>query len=534
VDLRRQIGIVRTWFPLFVISVVLATGAAFIFSSLQPKIYEAEATLIVGQSLTDASPDINQLLVSQRLSTTYATVATRRPNLQAVIDDLGLDTTVEELGRQVVAEAPVDSTLVTITVQDQDPALAAAIANGIADGLISLSPAIQGRTAELQASIEEDLSATQDQISDTQARVEELTGMAERTPEQEAELATLEGRLVSLRATYTTLLGFSTGNATNQLSIIEPAVAPKVPVGPRVLLNVALAAVLGLVLAVAIALMIELVRDPIKDSDDVEATLGVSTLGAVGRMRAEGGRSQIYQLATLLYPRSAAAEAFRTLRTNIEFAAVDAPVRTLLVTSSSPGEGKTVMACNLAVAFAQSGKSVLLVDADLRKPGVHQLFDLPNAQGLTSLLRNEEVGLDAVAQGTEQGNLRVITTGSLPPNPAELLGSQRMRALLDRMLSEFDLVVFDSPPLRAVADAAILSSFLDGTVFVVDTNSSRRRAVRQGRDALSRAGAHVLGVVLNRISGVGRTSYGGYYVAYGLDEQKRASRASEEPGRQPG
>jgi capsular exopolysaccharide synthesis family protein len=177
---------------------------------------------------------------------------------------------------------------------------------------------------------------------------------------------------------------------------------------------------------------------------------------------------------------------------------------------------------------------VLLVDADLRKPGVHQLFDLPNAEGLTSLLRNDDVSLDRVAQATEQGNLQVITTGSLPPNPAELLGSQRMRGTLDRMLAGFDLVIFDSPPLRAVADAAILSSFLDGTVFVVDTNSSRRRAVRQGREALSRAGAHVLGVVLNRISGAGRGSYNGYYVAYGLEDQKRAGTVSEETGRQPG
>ncbi len=144
-------------------------------------------------------------------------------------------------------------------------------------------------------------------------------------------------------------------------------------------------------------------------------------------MKGDRARSEIYRLAALLYPRSGVAEAYRTLRTNIEFASVDAPIRTLLVTSSIPGEGKTITAANLAIVFAQAGRRVLLVDADLRKPGVHVVFDLPNAHGLTTLLRSDEVSLDAIAQATEQDNLRVLTTGPLPPNPAELLGSQRMR-----------------------------------------------------------------------------------------------------------
>ena len=531
-DLRRQIVIVRARFPLFVLSVVLAAGAALVLSNLQPKIYQAKATLIVGQSLTGTSPDYNQLLASQRLSATFAAIATTRPVLEGVIHDLGLDMAADDLRAHVVAEAPVDSTLVTITVQDQDPALAASIANGVANGLIAVSPAIQGRTAELQASIEDDLKATQEQIATTQARVEVLASLTAPTAAQAGELSTLEGRLVSLRSTFTTLLGFSSGNATNQISVIEPAITPDGPVSPRTLLNVVLAALLGLVLSVGIALLVEFVRDPIKDSDDVEATLGASTLGAISRMRGEGGRSPIYQLATLLYPRSAAAEAYRTLRTNIEFASVDAPLRNLLVTSASPGEGKTVTACNLAVAFAQAGRRVLLIDADLRRPGVHVLFDLPNTQGLTSLLSSDERGVEAVAQTTEQGNLRVLTTGPLPPNPAELLGSERMRTVLERLAAGVDLMVFDSPPLRAVADAAILSSFADGTVFVVDASVSRRRAVRQGREALARAGARVLGVVLNRITGAARADHVGYYGVYGAKEEEQGG--ATKVGRQPG
>lgn len=532
-DLRRQIGIARTWFPLFVVAVVLAAVGALVISNLQQRIYQAQATLIVGGSLSGVNPDYTQLLASQRLSTTYASVATTRPILQGVIDDLGLDVTADELRSMVTAEADPESTLVTINVEYPGAEEAAAIANGIASRLVDESVAIQGRSGELQASIEADLNATQSQIAETQDRLEALAGTKDRTPEQETELAALEGRLVTLRSTYATLLTFSSGSATNLITVIEPAAPPESPIAPRPLLNLVLAVALGLALAVGIAFIVELVRDPIKDPEDVQATLGASTLATIGRMRSDGSRSQIYQLATLLYPRSAAAEAYRTLRTNIEFAAVDTQIRTLLVTSSSPGEGKTVTSCNLAVAFAQAGRSVLLVDADLRKPGVHHLFDLPNIQGLTSLLRNDVGSVAAVVQPTEQANLGVITTGSLPPNPAELLGSQRMRGVLDQLLASADLVIFDSPPLRAVADAAILSSLVDGTVFVVDTKTSRRRAVRQGSEALARAGAHVLGVVLNRMAGTGHASYAGYYVAYGIDEQKPRT-MPEEPGRQPG
>ncbi len=241
---------------------------------------------------------------------------------------------------------------------------------------------------------------------------------------------------------------------------------------------------------------------------------GLSTLGAIFRMKGDRARSEIYRLAALLYPRSGASEAYRTLRTNIEFASVDAPIRTLLVTSSVPGEGKTVTAANLAIVFAQAGRRVLLVDADLRKPGVHPLFDLPNAHGLTTLLRSDEADLDAIAHPTEQANLRVLTTGPLPPNPAELMGSQRMRTVLERLKASADLVVFDSPPLQAVTDAAILSSFLDGTLFVIDAGHSRRRAVRLAREALARAGANVLGVALNRIPARADSDYASYYGGY--------------------
>jgi capsular exopolysaccharide synthesis family protein len=178
------------------------------------------------------------------------------------------------------------------------------------------------------------------------------------------------------------------------------------------------------------------------------------------------------------------------------------------------------------------------VDADLRKPGIHVLFDLPNAHGLTTLLRSDEVSLDSIAQATEQEGLQILTTGPLPPNPAELLGSQRMRTVLDRLTGAGDLLIFDSPPLQAVTDSAILSSFVDGTLFVIDAGRSRRGAVRQGREALAKAGAKVLGAVLNRIPTQARSDYADYYGGYhGSDVgtgQRVRVRPGESPGRSPG
>jgi polysaccharide biosynthesis transport protein len=511
VEFPRLIAIVRAWFPRVVAITIVAAGAAFGVSSVLPKAYEAKARLNVGQSLSAVSPDYNQLLVSQRLSATYATVATTRPILDTVIGQLGLGVTSEELLKRVRADPSLDSTLLTITAQDAEPARAAAVANAIAEQLIAASPAIQGRQAAFQASIDTDLQATQDQITVTQGKVETLGAVTLRTAAQDASLAALEDRLVSLRATYATLLSFASSNNSNLLSVVEPAVAPTAPVSPRPLLNALLAAVLGLLFAIGIAAVSEYLDDAIEDSDEVQEVAGLSTLGTIVRMKGDRARSEIYRLAALLYPRSGVAEAYRSLRTNIEFASVDGPIRTLLVTSSLPGEGKTVTAANLAIVFAQAGRRVLLVDVDLRKPGIHLLFDLPNAHGLTTLLRGDQVDLDAIAHSTEQANLRILTTGPLPPNPAELIGSQRMRTVMERLQTAGDLVVFDSPPLQAVTDSAILSSFIDGTLFVIDAGRGRRRAVRLARESLQKAGANVLGVALNRAPARAHPDYASYY-----------------------
>ncbi len=490
---------------------VLAGATAFIGSTLQPKLYEADATLIVGESLSAVNPDYNQLLASQRLSKTYASIATTRPVLESVIKQLSLTLTPEQLAKKVRASAPVDSTLLIITANDGDAALAAAIANALAGQLIAASPGLQGPQEDIQQSVRSDLTAIQNLIASTQAEVERLAAVPDRTAAEDASMSVLQGRVISLRQTYATLLAFLSGNASNFLSVVDPAVVSNDAVSPRPLLSALLGAVLGLLIATAIAFVVEYLDDTVKTSADVQELLGLPTLGRISRVQKRSGGGEMYRLVALLFPRSAAAEAYRTLRTNIEFAAIDTPVRSLLVTSAVPGEGKTVSAANLAIVFAQAGQRVLLVDGDLRDPGIHIMFDLPNRTGLTDMLRSDGLRADQAIASTEIENLRILPAGTPPPNPAELLGSRRMRQVLERLQAEFDLVVIDSPPLNVVADAAVLSSFLDATVLVIHAGRSRRATVRESGEALARAGARVIGALLNQLTEKPSSDYRSYY-----------------------
>ncbi|MBL1224745.1 CpsD/CapB family tyrosine-protein kinase [Enterococcus sp. BWR-S5] len=202
-------------------------------------------------------------------------------------------------------------------------------------------------------------------------------------------------------------------------------------------------------------------------------------------------------LITLADKASPVSEQYRTIRTNIQYSMVDYDLRTLVITSSGPGEGKSTTAANLAVVFANSGKKVLLVDADLRKPTVAKTFSLSNTNGLSSILGNRQVYLDQAIQESGVDNLSVLTSGPKPPNPSELLGSQRMERLIEELGKRYDLIIFDMPPVVTVTDAQILSSKVNGTILVVREGVSKRESLKKAKSLLEYVGANVLGVVYN-------------------------------------
>lgn len=213
-------------------------------------------------------------------------------------------------------------------------------------------------------------------------------------------------------------------------------------------------------------------------------------------------------LITLTDPRSPAAEAFRTLRTNIDFSGLDRSIHALLVTSVAPVEGKSLTLANLAVAMAQGDKRTILVDADLRRPTLHTLFGLNNDKGLTSLFIDAKGPIEPALKDVKVPNLQVLTSGPLPPNPAELLGSQRMLDVIAALKQRADIILFDAPPVIAVTDAAVLGKRVDGVVLVVDAGQTRREHAKRAKEQLEKLNIRIVGAVLNGASV--DNSLGGY------------------------
>ncbi|MBI4670687.1 MAG: CpsD/CapB family tyrosine-protein kinase [Chloroflexi bacterium] len=207
----------------------------------------------------------------------------------------------------------------------------------------------------------------------------------------------------------------------------------------------------------------------------------------------------ISTLITISNPRSPIAEAYRTLRTNLEFSNLDKSLRTILVTSASAEEGKSTTLANLAVTIAQSGKRVILVDADLRRPTQHQIFGLKNNAGLSDMVRDDAMLAQPPLQETGVQHLKVLTSGQLPPNPAEILGSKRMSEILAALLEHADLLLFDAPPLLAVTDAAVLSSKVDGVLLVVGAGKTKREHAKKAQTQLEKINARILGAVVNNV-----------------------------------
>lgn len=220
------------------------------------------------------------------------------------------------------------------------------------------------------------------------------------------------------------------------------------------------------------------------------------------------------KLVTNVNPKSIVSEQFRTVRTNINFSTPDKELNTLLFTSSSPGEGKSTSAANVAIVFAQEGKKVLLVDADMRKPTMHYTFHTTNTTGLSNLLTKQWL-LEEVTKVTDIEGLHLITCGPIPPNPAELIGSNSMDALIRELTSQYDLVIFDAPPLLSVADAQILSNKCDGTILVVNSGVTEKESARKAKESLESAKANILGTLLNNFV-LEKDHY--YYQYYGTGE----------------
>lgn len=528
-ELRQYLKIFRKWLWLIVLVAAVAAGASYYATSLLPRLYQATATVMVGESFQKANPTTGDIATGSVLAETYVQLVGTSAVLRGVKDQLQLDESISTL-RGLVSATPVERTqFIQVRANSTDPKRAARIANAVADQLILLGPAssnadlgqqrefIRGQISDLESKIEK----TEGDIAQIEESLKTTTSVRE-TNDKRAEIDRLRTQIAQYQQNYTQFVNYLAPSSQNTLSILEPAEAPNAPFAPNLTLNVGLATVIGIILAVAVAFLIEYLDDTLKSKEDITRVLAAPTLGEIGIVRNRNDK-----LITAIEPRSANAEAYRMLRTNISFSSIDKPIKTILVSSGSPGEGKSITAANLAVTMAQAGYRTVLMDCDLRKPTQQKLFGTSNDMGLTNGLLSH-ANLNTFLRPVRVENLRLLTTGPLPPNPAELLGSHSMTELFRLLQDDSDVVIVDSPPILAVADAAILSRAADGVLLVVDSGQTKREPAQRAKEALETAGARVLGIVLNRMSVAGGYySYDNrYYTSASETKTKRSPAAS--------
>lgn len=509
-EIRSLINPLLRWWWLIVASTVVAMISSAIVTLRQPPIYQSRTTLIIGRTITDPNPSSMEFNLSQQLARAYAQIATRDPIRNATMEALGLPW----LPAYSVTALP-DSQIIQILVTDTNPIRAQAVANELARQIILQSPtAVDSTDVERQQFVNDQLNRLQSQISQTQGDIERLQEQlgsltsARQIQDTQNQINSLQTVLNTLQSNYSGLLSNTGQGATNTLSVIEAANRPSQPIGPNKPMTILLAGAIGMLLASTAAYGIEFLDDTIKSSDDLTHLVDTPIIGRIGAFP-DGTRNWTYVSES---PRSPIADSFRILRTNLDFADAAKPRKVILVSSSSLGEGKTTIACNLAAILSQADRKVILVDGDLRRPMLHNLIEKTNQKGLSDIFRDRSTIWEAITPTLDK-NVSLISSGPLPPNPTELLASHKMDEILGSLREIADIVIIDGPPYM-VPDASVLADKVDGVILVVRPRFSRRGHVKSMYDQIQRMGAEVLGIVMNGITrGLGE--YEMYYEPYG-------------------
>lgn len=493
------------WWRLIAIVTILAVVSSAVSVFLQPDLYVSRTTLVVGTTILDPNPDAGQIYIAQQLASIYADMAKREPIQVATMEALGIDWLP-----QYDAKVIPNTQMIEISVTDTNPRRAQIIANELANQLRAQSPAIgDTETGIRQEFIDQQLSSLQVQIQDTERKIEELQrsliGLksASQISNIEREINSLSQRLSTLRENYASLLANSQKGALNILSVVEPANLPTRAAGTNKFIIIALAAVFGFTLGAGAAYLLEFFDRTIRTTSDVEKVFNLPVIGYISEVADENSATYVAR-----NPDSILAENFRFLQSNIDFIRISNPIKTLLITSPLQGNGKTTIASNLALSFAQSEEKVLLVDADLRRPAVHTALKINKAPGLADVIRNT-VNWQGVVQSLKGERIQVIPAGNVPSNITEVAGSKRIATILSELKKNFELIIVDAPPL-IISDSFNLASRVDGVILVMVPGQTTIEQARTIKDQLDRAKAKMLGVVFNKISSSGTYTYDDY------------------------
>ena len=521
-ELNKYIFPLRKWWWLVAASTLIAA----IFSSLsvlrQPPIYQARTTLMIGTTINNPNPSTNELYLGQQLAAAYADLANREILRNATKNALGMDQLPEYF-----AQALPTTQLIVITVNDVDPERAQIVANELAAQMILLSP-VSGQSEERgrQDFIHERLNNLEAQINETEAQIAQLqeelanTFSAQEISDKQDQISSLQSKLSTMENNYGLLLSNTQQGAINTLTILASADLPSSPVASLKGLTILLAAAAGFVLAACSAYLLEYLDDTLKSPDSVMRMFSAPILGRIFEQADMMPQNRLYDADDSNHPLT---EPFRALRTEIDLAEMGHRLKTILVTSPDTGDGKTSVAVNLALSIAQRNKRVFLLDADLRKPKIHKLFNLANEQGLADVVFARAV-FDWRIGIQEYSQVSVLTAGNTPSDPAELLSSEKMEIFLSELEEIADVVIIDGPPLF-IPDAMILASKADGVLMVVRPGHTRISLAKASMEHIKLVGAKVVGVVLNRIPLRGADYYAGksylytYYSNYGQERE---------------
>lgn len=432
-ELKSYFSIFRKWLSLIITFTLIVTIVTTIAVFVLPPTYKASALLIVNRA-QGGTVSLNDVMTAERLARTYAEVITKRPTLEKVIDELKLTYSPQQLKRKIEVRLIRDTQLIEILVKDSSPQKAAILANALA-----------------------------------QKSSEEIVRLQKEVAQD--------------------------GQVLNTISVVEKAVAPETPDSPKKAISITLSFILASLAVTGIFFLIEYLDDTLRSESDVETFLGVVNLGSIPYVSSSNRKDN--QLVTLQDAQSSVTEAFRELRTNIQFSAPETPYRSLVITSSSQEEGKSIVAANLAIMIAKAGYKTVLIDADLRRPIQHELFKLDNHSGLSTFLTSEHEEI-MEPQITSIPNLFVLTSGPFLPNPTEWLGSTRLHQIIEKLKERsFHFLILDSPPIGMVTDAAVLASMLDAAIVCIEAGKTPRGEVQKSIDAITRVGGKVLGTILN-------------------------------------
>ncbi len=490
--LRDYLRVVTGRKQLIIVVTLLVTVPAVVLSLLKTPVYAGQAEVLLQPKTSETLFDPNSGVRADpaRQVQNEIRILSSAPVRDAVRAQLGS-------APKVSASAIGTTDIIRVTARSTDPARAASLSNAYATSYIDY---------RRKQAVDDVLAAGQQ----VQAKISELQKQIDTAP-----TGAQKDSLIQAQALFKQRLDqLQVDGALKQggAQLVTPAVVPTSPVEPQPLRTGIVAFLFGLVLGLGLAFLREFLDDSVKSKDDFERVApGLPVLGLIPVVSAWRGKETPY-LVSLADSTSPAAEAYRTLRTSVQFLGLDQPMRILQITSANPQEGKTTTLANLAVALARSGSTVAIVCCDLRRPRVHEFFGLSNEVGFTSVLLGK-VGLAAAMQPVpEQPRLSLLASGPLPPNPSELLSSKRTVEVLGSLQAEYDIVLIDAPPVLPVTDALVLSGRVDATLLVAVAGATTRKEAARAVELLRQVDAPLVGAVLNGVDTEG--SYGYAYQSY--------------------